>query len=130
MLRRESRGHTRNGLPGCRLFDFPPEFRCDKSAIDIKLLEDEVHHAFLSWHFWVREKVPPEGNPVLVGSNDVSYSRILHRRMAAITHLAPTVPRSRPDSSDSRYRRTCAGAKGANSPARTSAQYPRWMLNR
>ena len=62
----------------CRSSDSLGEFRFDESAVHVKLLEDEVQHAFLGRRLRVWQEVPPERHLFPVGGNDFSDAWVLH----------------------------------------------------
>jgi len=55
------------------------EFWFDESAIDVILLEDQIHCPFLLRCLRVLQKMPPEGNLILVGGDDFGSGGIIHK---------------------------------------------------
>jgi hypothetical protein len=66
------------------------EFRFDESTVDVILLEDKVHHPFLVRRHWVLQKIPPNANLVLVGSDYFGSGGIVHKRHPL--HAVESVP--------------------------------------
>jgi hypothetical protein len=65
----------------------------DESTADVIFREDQIHHPFLLWRLWILQRMPPEGNLILVGGYDFGSGGIVHKGAAPL-HVMKSGPNS------------------------------------